>query len=69
MAQWEQNKFEEVLSEHLKIEHDIKDEFYLEKEYLKAIKLRSVFKLIQYLYFIGRDYRFDSAILWMIRTI
>ena len=42
LPHWEQNKFEEVLSEHLKTEHDIKDEFYLEKEHIKAIKLRSV---------------------------
>ena len=46
MAHWEQNKFEEVLSEHFKTEHDIKDEFYLEKEHIKAIKLRSVLDLI-----------------------
>ena len=46
LAHWEQNKFEEVLSEHLKTEHDIKDEFYLEKEHIKAIKLRSVLDLI-----------------------
>ena len=48
LPHWEQNKFEEVLSEHLKTEHDIKDEFYLEKEHIKEIKLRRVSQLYLY---------------------
>ena len=55
LPHWEQNKFEEVLSEHLKTEHDIKDEFYLEKEYIKAIKQRSVFKMTSCLGIICRE--------------
>ena len=55
LAHWEQNKFEEVLSEHLKTEHDIKDEFYLEKEYIKAIKLRLVAKMTSCLGIICRE--------------
>ena len=38
LSHWEQDKFEQVLSIHLKEEHNYEDEFYLEKEYIEKLK-------------------------------